>query len=85
MSSPYVKLRNQLTELLRMSTGDALSLVGWYTEAQNVMRFVRDERLEVPAFLHGWLARAEERAKDPVLAATDNAELAKYLGTLPKE
>jgi hypothetical protein len=85
MSAPYVRLRNQLTELLRMSTGDALSLRAWHDEAQRVMRFVRDEKLEVPAFLHGWLARAEERAKDPLLAATDTAELAKYLGTLPKE
>jgi len=85
MSSPAAKLRNQLTELLRMSTGDALSLRAWYDAAQTVMRFARDEKLELPPFLHGWLARAEERAKDPILAATDNAELAKYLATLPKE
>jgi hypothetical protein len=85
MSSPYSTLRNSLTELLRMGTGDALSLRAWHDEAQRVMRFVRDEKLEVPPLVHSWLARAEARAKDPLLAATDNAELAKYLGTLPRE
>jgi hypothetical protein len=85
MSSPYVTLRNQLTELLRMSTGDALSLRAWHDEAQRVMRLVRDHQLEVPPLVHQWLARAEARAKDPLLAATDNGDLAKYLGTLPRD
>lgn len=84
MSAPYVTLRNQLTELLRMGTGDALSLLAWHEEAQRVMRFVRDQKLDVPPLVHQWLSRAEARAKDPLLAATDNGELAKYLGTLPR-
>lgn len=84
MSDPYVTLRNQLTELLRMGTGDALSLRAWHDEAQRLMRFVRDQKLEVPALVPQWLAGAEGRAKDPLLSATQNAELAKYLGTLPR-
>lgn len=83
MSAPYTKLRNMVLELVRMSTGDAVSLRAWYGEAQGVMRFIRDERLEVSPFLHGWLSRAEARAKDPLLAATDHAELAKFLNELP--
>lgn len=85
MSGNYTRLRNMVLELVRMSTGDALSLTGWHTEAQNVMRFIRDEQLQVSPFLHGWLSRAEARAKDPLLAATDHAELAKFLSELPKE
>ena len=85
MSSPAATLRNYLTELLRMGTGDALSLRAWHDEAQRVMRFVRDQQLEVPPLVHQWLSRAEARAKDPLLAATDNGELAKYLGTLPRD
>lgn len=84
MSPPYVTLRNQLTELMRMGTSDALSLRSWYDEAQKVMRFVRDQKLEVPALVAQWLAGAEGRAKDPLLAATQNGELAKYLSTLPR-
>ena len=77
-------LRNQLTELMRMGTGDLLSLRAWHDEAQRVMRFVRAERLEVPPLVAQWLSRAEARAKDPLLAATDNGDLAKYLATLPR-
>lgn len=84
MSDPYVTLRNQLTELLRMGTGDAMSLRAWYDEAQRLMRFARDEKLELPTLVPEWLAGAEARAKDPLLSATQNAELAKYLGTLPR-
>lgn len=85
MSAPYAKLRNMVLELVRMSTGDALSLTAWYGEAQALMRFVRDERLEVSPFLHGWLSRAEARAKDPLLAATDHAALARFLDELPRD
>lgn len=85
MSSPYVTLRNQLTELMRMGTGDALSLRAWHEEAQRVMRFVRDHHLDVPPLVHQWLSRAEARAKDPLLAATDTGDLARYLGTLPRD
>ena len=85
MSQPYVTLRNQLTELLRMSTGDALSLRAWHDEAQRLMRFARDQKLDLPPLIHPWLAGAEARAKDPLRAATENGELAKYLSTLPRE
>ncbi len=85
MSSPLAKVGATLTELLRMSTGDALSLRAWYDEAQRLMRFVRDEKLDVPPLVHQWLAGAEARAKDPLRAATENAELVKYLATLPRE
>lgn len=85
MSSPLAKVGATLTELLRMSTGDALSLRAWYDEAQRLMRFVLDERLDVPPLVHQWLSGAEARAKDPLRAATENAELVKYLATLPRE
>jgi hypothetical protein len=84
MSNPHVTLRNQLTELMRMGTGDALSLRAWYDEAQRVVRFARAQNIELPAVVPEWLAGAEARAKDPLLAATQNAELAKYLATLPR-
>lgn len=84
MSNPLVTIRNQLTELLRMSTGDALSLRAWHDEAQRVMRFARDQKIDLPALVPEWLAGAEARAKDPLVAATQNAELAKYLSTLPR-
>lgn len=67
-----------------MSTGDALSLRAWYDEAQRLMRFARDNEVELPALVPEWLSGAEARAKDPLLAATQNAELAKYLSTLPR-
>lgn len=82
MSPQHAMVANQLTELLRLPTGDKLSLRAWYDEAQRLMRFVRDERLELPPFVHQWLAGAEARAKDPLLAATQNAELVKYLHSL---
>jgi hypothetical protein len=84
MNNPLTTLRNQLTELMRMGTGDALSLRAWYEEAQRVMRFARDQKIELPPLVPQWLAAAEARAKDPVLAATQNGELAKYLATLPR-
>lgn len=84
MSSPLVTLRNQLTELMRMGTQDPLSLRAWYEEAQRLMRFAREQKLELPPLVPSWLAGAEARAKDPLLAATQNAELAKYLATLPR-
>jgi hypothetical protein len=82
MSPTQSKVLNQLTELLRMPTSDKLSLRVWYDEAQRLMRFVRDAQFELPPFVHQWLAGAEARAKDPLRAATDNAELAKYLHSL---
>ncbi|MFZ5439218.1 MAG: hypothetical protein ACOZQL_04375 [Myxococcota bacterium] len=85
MSAKYVQLRNQLTELLRMPTSDKLSLLAWFDEAQRLMRFVREERLEVPPFVHQWLAGADARAKDPLRAATENAELVKYLHALTEQ
>ncbi len=84
MSSPYVAVANQLTELMRMSTGDKLSLLAWYDAAQRLMRFVKAEQLEVPPFVHQWLTGAEARVADPLRAATENAELVKYLVTLPR-
>lgn len=85
MSQPYVTLRNHLTELLRMSTGDALSLRAWHDEAQRLVRFARDQKLEIPPLVHQWLSGAEARANDPLRCASENGELAKYLGTLPRE
>lgn len=85
MSQPHVVLKNQLVELLRMPTGDKLSLIAWYDAAQRLMRFVRAEQLEVPPLVHQWLAGAEARAADPVRSALENAELAKYLASLPRD
>ncbi len=75
----------RLSELMRMPTSDKLSLRLWYDEAQRVMRLVRDEHLEVSPIVAQWLAGAEARTKDPLRAATENGELAKYLASLPRE
>lgn len=72
----------ELTELLRMPTGDRLSLRAWYDTAQSLVRRAREAQLELPPFVYEWLAGAEARAKDPLLAATQNAELAKVLREL---
>lgn len=75
----------RLTELMRMPTTDKLSIRVWYDEAQNVMRLIRDEKLDVPPIVAQWLAGAEARNKDPLRAATENGELAKYLASIPRE
>lgn len=75
----------ELTELLRLPTGDKLSLRVWYDAAQSLVRRAREARLDLPPFVHEWLAGAEARAKDPLLAATQNAELAKVLHELLKD
>lgn len=71
--------KRELTNLFRLPTGDRLSLNQFYVEAQAVMRRAHDAGLTVPALVNVWLAAADARAKDPVLAATQNAELAKWL------
>lgn len=62
-----------------MPIGDRLSLNQFFEEAQLVMRRVRDGGLEVPPIVTKWLAEADLRAKDPLLSATQNAELVKWL------
>lgn len=83
MSDAEKKVKACLLELMRMPTGDKLSLRRWYEEAQRLVRFSRDSNLTLPAEVVKWLGSAEARAKDPIRSATEAADLARYLSTLP--
>lgn len=72
-------LKRDLTNLFRLPIGDRLALNQFYVEAQTVMRRVRDAKLQVPALVTEWLAQADLRAKDPLLATTQNAALVAWL------
>lgn len=72
-------LKRDLTNLFRLPIGDRLALNQFYAEAQTVMRRVRDAKLQVPALVTEWLAQADLRAKDPLLATTQNAALVAWL------
>lgn len=71
--------KRDLTNLFRLPTGDRLSLNQFYVEAQTVMRRAKDAGLTVPPVVTEWLAGADQRAKAPLLSATQNAELVKWL------
>lgn len=72
-------LKRDLTNLFRLPIGDRLALNQFYAEAQTVMRRVHDAKLQVPALVTEWLAQADLRAKDPLLATTQNAALVAWL------
>ena len=72
-------LKRDLTNLFRLPIGDRLALNQFYVEAQTVMRRVRDAKLQVPVLVTEWLAQADLRAKDPLLATTQNAALVAWL------
>ena len=72
-------LKRDLTNLFRLPIGDRLALNQFYVEAQIVMRRVRDAKLQVPPLVAEWLAQADLRAKDPLLATTQNAALVAWL------
>ena len=72
-------LKRDLTNLFRLPIGDRLALNQFYAEAQTVMRRVHDAKLQVPALVSEWLAQADLRAKDPLLATTQNAALVAWL------
>ncbi len=72
-------LKRDLTNLFRLPIGDRLALNQFYVEAQTVMRRVHDSKLQVPALVTEWLAQADVRAKDPLLATTQNAALVAWL------
>jgi hypothetical protein len=76
-------LKRDLTNLFRLPIGDRLALNQFYGEAQVVMRRARDAGLTFPPFVSTWLAEADQRAKDPLKATTQNAELVAWLQTLP--
>lgn len=82
MSTPHEIIANELVELLRLPTGDRLSLRAWYEAAQRVVKHARDAGVDFPPEIHAWLAGAEARAKDPAKAALENAVLAQFLGQL---
>lgn len=71
--------KKELTNLFRLPTGDRLSLNQFYEEAQGLMRRARAAGLEVPPVVSKWLADADARSKDPLLAATQTAELVAWL------
>lgn len=72
-------LKRDVTNLFRLPTGDRLSLNQFYVEAQTVMRRAKDAGLVVPPVVTRWIADADQRTKDPVLASTQNAEVARWL------
>lgn len=72
-------LKRDLTNLFRLPTGDRLSLNQFFEEAQLVMKRARAAGLALPPVVTRWLAEADMRAKDPLLAATQNAELVAWL------
>lgn len=76
-------LKRDLTNLFRLPTGDRLSLNQFFDEAQAVMKRARDARLALPPVVTTWLAQADLRAKDPLLAATQDAELVAWLQSQP--
>lgn len=72
-------LKRELTNLFRLPTGDRLALNQFYEEAQVVMKRARAAGLELPPIVATWLAQADLRAKDPLLASAQNAEMVKWL------
>ncbi len=74
-----VALKRDLTNLFRLPTGDRLALNQFFDEAQLVMKRARAAGLELPKVVTTWLAEADLRAKDPLVATTQNAELVKWL------
>ncbi len=72
-------LKRDLTNLFRLPTGDRLALNQFFEEAQLVMKRARAAGIELPPLVTTWLAQADARAKDPVLASTQNADLAAWL------
>jgi hypothetical protein len=72
-------LKRDLTNLFRLPTGDRLALNLFFVEAQTVMRRVHDAKLHVPPLVTQWLAQADLRAKDPLLATAQNAALVAWL------
>ncbi len=82
MNDANAQVKARLMELMRMSTGDKLSLRVWYDEAQQLARFAREKNVCLPGEVMKWLAGAEERTKDPLRAATETADIARYLSTL---
>jgi hypothetical protein len=83
MSRSYdlAALKKDLAHLCRLPTGDRLSLNQFYAEAQVVIRNARAANLDVPRVVTRWLADADARAKDPLLAASQNAELFQWIRT----
>lgn len=72
-------LKRDLTNLFRLPTGDRLALNQFFDEAQLVMKRARAAGLALPPVVTKWLAEADVRAKDPLVATTQNAELVKWL------
>ncbi|MCU0695392.1 MAG: hypothetical protein MUC96_02555 [Myxococcaceae bacterium] len=76
-------LKRDLTNLFRLPIGDRLALNQFYLEAQTVVRRARDANLALPPVVTDWLAQADARAKDPLLATTQNAALVAWLQAQP--
>jgi hypothetical protein len=76
-------LKRDLTNLFRLPIGDRLALNQFYLEAQTVVRRAKEGDLELPPVVTDWLAQADVRAKDPLVATTQNAALVAWLQALP--
>ncbi len=82
MSEAKARLVRELTHLMRLPTGDKLSLQAFYAEAQAVLRRAKDGGVVVPAAAVEWISTAEQRAKDPLSSATQTAGLVAALREL---
>jgi hypothetical protein len=79
----YAALKRDVANLFRLPIGDRLALNQFYLEAQTVVRRAKESNLELPPIVTDWLAQADARAKDPVLATTQNAALVAWLQAQP--
>jgi transposase-like protein len=82
VSEAKARLVREVTHLMRLPTGDKLSLQAFYAEAQAVVRRAKDAGVVVPAAATEWVSSAEQRAKDPLLSATHTANLVAALREL---
>jgi hypothetical protein len=82
--APYTRatLVKDLTHLMRLPTGDKLSLRAFFDEAQGVLRRAREAGVEVPPAAVQWITSAEQRAANPVASAAATAALIEALHRL---
>lgn len=75
MSEAKARLVRELTHLMRLPTGDTLSLQAFYAEAQALLRRAKESGVSVPDAAVQWISSADQRRRDPLLSATQTANL----------
>lgn len=76
------RLVTDLTHLMRLPTGDPLSLRAFFDEAQVVVRRARTAGVDVPPAVLEWIASAELRSKDAGRSAQSTAALVEAMKSL---